>query len=87
MQTNPLGNVGLGAFLIVGGILLIVFHKTIRRSTKNWDELVRAARSFWFFDSADDLRGTLLTIVIIVCGAILILGGIGELARAVHFSD
>jgi uncharacterized membrane protein HdeD (DUF308 family) len=82
LQADPLGNVWLGAFFTVAGILLIVFHKAIRRSTEDWDELVRAARLSWFFDSEDEPRGTFLTIVIIVSGTALILAGIAELVRA-----
>jgi len=62
----------LGSCLIIAGLFLIVFHKQIRERNDNWN-----ARVPWFLQSHPG--GRILTVLIIIFGALLIYVGIAQL--------
>jgi len=63
----------LGGFLTIGGLFLIVFHKQIRERSENWNERVP-----WFLKSSPQ-GGRILTVTIIVSGALLIYVGVAQI--------
>ena len=75
MQTDPLERLVLGSFLLVAGLILVSFHKAIRRATDNWNDRVP-----WFLQSQPGGAAQILAIVI---GALLIFAGIARLVSAI----
>ena len=76
MQPDPLERVVVSAFFTVAGLVLVIFHKAIRRADDNWNDRVP-----WFLRSHGP-RGTFFEILIILFGAILIFAGIANLVGA-----
>ena len=76
MQIDPLERLVLGSFLLVAGLILVSFHKAIRRADDNWND-----RAPWFLQSHP--RGRLFEILIILLGALLIFAGIIRLVSAI----
>ena len=69
MLGSSLEKLLLGGFLTIGGFWLIVFHKQIRERSDDWN-----ARVPWFLQSSPS--GRILTVMIIVFGALLICAGV-----------
>lgn len=76
MQTDPLERFVLGSFLMVAGLILVIFHKAIRQASDNWNDRVP-----WFLQSHP--RGTFFEILITLIGAILIFAGIARMVSAI----
>lgn len=68
MQTSPSGKSALGVYLIIVGLLMIIFHKQLRQMKDDWYENLPAV--IWRGPT-----GPLLTVVIIVFGVMAILIG------------
>lgn len=75
MQINPLEKTVLGVFLIIVGFVMIVFHKQLKQMKDAWYEHLPSV--FWRGPT-----GTLLTLTIIVFGAVSILIGVAQLLLA-----
>lgn len=74
MQVSPLGKTVLGVYFIIVGLVMLVFHKQL----KLWkDDLYENLPPFWRGPT-----GTLLTVMIIMLGAISILIGAALLSVA-----
>ena len=73
MLDSSLEKLLLGGFLTIGGLFLIVFHKQIRERSENWNERVP-----WFLQSHPP-GGRILTVIIIIFGALLIYIGVAQL--------
>lgn len=69
MQRDSLGKIVLGLYFIMMGLIMIIFHKELKQQNEQWYEHLP-----W----VNRLRptGRLLTVTIILFGAISILGGI-----------
>jgi hypothetical protein len=76
MQTDPLERLVLGSFLIVAGLILVIFHKAIRQAEDSWND-----RAPWFLQSHP--RGRFFEILLILFGVLLIFAGIVRLVSAI----
>lgn len=76
MQPDPLERFVLGSFLMVAGLVIVIFHKAIRQADDNWNDRVP-----WFLQTYGP-RGTFFEILVILFGAILIVAGIVNLIGA-----
>jgi uncharacterized membrane protein len=75
VQINPLEKTVLGIFLIIVGLVMIIFHQQLKQMTDDWYEHLPSV--IWRGPT-----GTLLTVTIIVFGAISILIGVTQLLLA-----
>jgi uncharacterized membrane protein HdeD (DUF308 family) len=73
MTEASLEKLVLGSCFVIAGLFLIVFHKEIRERNENWN-----ARVPWFLQSSPR-GGRILTVIIILLGALLIYFGIAQL--------
>lgn len=73
MPQDSLERLVLGSFVALAGLFLIVFHKELRERSEDWN-----ARVPWFLQSATP-GGPILTVIIIIFGALLIYAGIAEI--------
>ena len=62
-----------GAYLIMLGLIMIIFRKRLTQMTDDWYESLPSAMSWWA------PTGTLLRVIIILFGALSILIGIAQL--------
>ena len=70
MLGSSLETLLLGGLLTIGWLWLLVFHKQIRNRIENWNERVP-----WFLRSSPQ-GGWILTVMLIVFGALLIYVGV-----------
>ena len=75
MQINPLGKTALGIYLIVVGLIMIIFHKQLKQMREDWYEHLPSV--IWRGPT-----GTFLTVTIILFGVISILIGVALLSLA-----
>jgi len=73
MSDDSLEKLVLGSLLTIAGLFVIVFHKQLRERSEDWNDRVP-----WFLQS-HPRGGRLLTVMIIIGGALLIYAGIGQL--------
>jgi hypothetical protein len=78
MQISPAGKTVLGVYLIILGLVMIIFHRDVKQWNDDWYEhwYEQLPRIFW------RPTGTLLTVMIIVFGALSILIGVTLLLLA-----
>jgi hypothetical protein len=77
MPDSPLDTLLVGSFLTIGGLWLLIFHKEIRNRIENWNERVP-----WFLQSGPPRGGRMLTVEIIVFGALLVYIGVAQVVRS-----
>ena len=73
MQQNSFDKLVLGSLVALAGLFLIFFHKEIRERSEEWNERVP-----WFLRSGSP-SGRILTVMIIIFGALLIYAGIAQI--------
>ena len=74
MQISPAGKTVLGVYLIILGLVMIIFHRDVKQWNDDWYEHLPPI--IW------RPTGTLLTVMIIVFGALSILIGVTLLLLA-----
>jgi hypothetical protein len=75
MQISPAGKMALGVYLIIVGLVMIIFHRQVKQWRDDWYEHLPPI--IWRGPT-----GALLTVTIIVFGVISILFGIALLSVA-----
>ena len=75
MQISPLGKTVLGAYLVIVGLLMIVFHKQLKQMKDDWYENLPSI--IWRGPT-----GSLLSVMIIMFGAVSMLVGLAMLLLA-----
>jgi hypothetical protein len=75
VQINPLGKTALGIYLIVVGLIMIIFHKQLKQMREDWYEHLPSV--IWRGPT-----GAFLTVTIIMFGVISILIGVALLSLA-----
>jgi hypothetical protein len=75
VQINPFEKTVLGVYLIIVGLVMIIFHKQLKQMRDDWYEHLPSV--FWRGPT-----GTLFTVTIVVFGAISILIGVTQFLLA-----
>jgi protein-S-isoprenylcysteine O-methyltransferase Ste14 len=75
VQISPLGKTVLGAYLVIVGLLMIVFHKQLKQMKDDWYENLPSI--IWRGPT-----GSLLSVMIIMFGAVSMLVGLAMLLLA-----